>query len=119
MDRKVFETELLDGKALPYDENFVKKAIRDSVSVSVNDGYPNGTRNLIIAMEEMSELTKELSKFIRGKGDVTGILEELADVNLVMRYVQEICHISDETLQEALMIKAERLERKVKEGTFQ
>ena len=44
-------------------------------------------RNLIIVREELSELSKEISKELRGQGDKYNILEELADVPLGIYYV--------------------------------
>ena len=64
----------------------------------------------IIAMEELSELSKEISKELRGKGDNTNILEELADVQLGIYYVQEICKINNEDLHKAMNVKMKRLE---------
>ena len=75
----------------------------------MSDGNPRGHRNLIIVMEELSELTKEISKELRGKGDKTNILEELADVQLGIYYVQEICGITDSDLAKAINVKIERL----------
>lgn len=61
-------------------------------------------------MEELSELSKEISKELRGKGDKTNILEELADVQLGIYYVQEICKINNEDLYKAMNVKMKRLE---------
>lgn len=40
-------------------------------------------RQMTVAIEEMSELTKELTKEMRGKGCEEKIYEELADVSIV------------------------------------
>ena len=37
-----------------------------------------------VAIEELSELTKELTKFVRGKGRVISIVEEIGDVQIVL-----------------------------------
>lgn len=62
-------------------------------------------------MEELAELTKEISKHLRGKGNLYSILEELADVQLGIYYVQEICKIKDEDLHRAMNVKMKRLEQ--------
>ena len=80
------------------------------VDSNLSDGNPRGHRNLIIVMEELSELSKEISKELRGKGDKTNILEELADVQVGLYYVQEICKINDEDLHKAINVKMKRLE---------
>jgi len=45
---------------------------------------------LIICMEEMAELTKELSKNIRGAKNVTSISEEMADVEIMLEQLRVI-----------------------------
>ena len=46
------------------------------------------TSRLILAIEEMSELTKELSKYIRGRQNVGGICEEMADVEIMLEQLK-------------------------------
>lgn len=46
------------------------------------------TSRLILAIEEMSELTKELSKYIRGRQNVGGICEEKADVEIMLEQLK-------------------------------
>lgn len=43
---------------------------------------------LILAIEEMSELTKELSKYIRGRQNIGGICEEMADVEIMLEQLK-------------------------------
>lgn len=45
---------------------------------------------LVIAMEEMAELQKELSKAIRGNADADYITEELADVEIMLEQIKMI-----------------------------
>ena len=45
---------------------------------------------LIMAMEEMAELTKELSKNIRGEKNISGISEEIADVEIMLEQLKII-----------------------------
>ena len=64
---------------------------------------------IIIAMEELSELQKEISKELRGKGDKVNVLEELADVQIVIYYVKKILGISNEDIEKAISVKIDRL----------
>lgn len=109
MDREVFITQLGDADK-NIDKNWVSNVLKDSVESNLKDGNPRGHRNLIIVMEELAELSKEVSKELRGKGDHANILEELADVQLGIYYVQEICKIDDDELHKAMNIKMKRLE---------
>lgn len=47
---------------------------------------------LIMAMEEMAELTKELSKNIRGDKNASAIAEEIADVEIMLEQLKIIFH---------------------------
>lgn len=53
------------------------------------------TAQLIIAIEEMSELTKEITKNIRGKENYNEILEELTDCYIMLENIRQIFNISD------------------------
>ena len=108
MDRTLFLSEM--DKALPLGRDVVDRVIQKSIDSNLSDGNPRGHRNLIIVMEELSELTKEISKELRGKGDRDGIIEELADTILGIYYVQDILGISDEEISKAIAVKTKRLE---------
>ena len=86
------------------DEKHIEKVIADSINSTGNDGI-----HLIIAMEELSELQKEISKELRGKGDKVNVLEELADVQIVIYYVKKILGISNEDIEKAISVKIDRL----------
>lgn len=62
----------------------------------------------IVAMEEMAELIKELSKSLRGQTDRNAIIEEMADV-LICLAEQRIIH--DISLNDVLIVMTEKLER--------
>lgn len=91
-------------------KTWIKDVLKKSIDSNLHDGNPRGHRNLIIVMEELSELSKEISKQLRDKGDQYNILEELADVKLGIYYVQEICGVNNDDLHKAMNIKMRRLE---------
>ena len=64
-------------------------------------------------MEELAELAQEISKFLRGKGDFNGLLEELADVETMVYYLKAIVGITDDDIQKAMTVKIERLAQKI------
>lgn len=43
---------------------------------------------MIVAIEELSELTKEITKYLRDKGDINHISEEMADVKIVIAQLE-------------------------------
>lgn len=63
----------------------------------------------IVAMEELSELQKEISKELRGQGDRDGILEELADAMIVCGNIMNLQEITDNELRTAVSIKLDRI----------
>lgn len=67
---------------------------------------------LEVKPEELSELQKELTKWLRGKCNPAGLLEEMADVSIMLNQLQLI--FGDPTEQE--IAKLERLERLVHGG---
>lgn len=95
------------------DEKWMKNVIKDSIDANDVDRNKRGHRNLIIVMEELAELTQEISKELRDKGDIMNILQELADVQLGVYYVQDICGIDDEDLHRAMNVKTKRVEKKL------
>lgn len=52
---------------------------------------------IVIAIEEMSELTKEICKISRGQGNIESLAEEIADVTIMMEQLRVIYDINDLT----------------------
>lgn len=72
------------------------------------------TQKLQIAQEELAELVQAISKYIRGTPDSSMlVLEELADVTIVLSYVRQICGFNLEDLVKAINIKLEREKKRL------
>ena len=114
MDKQVFieEFKQADSKT---DGAWIFNVINKSIVANLPDGNPRGHRNLIITMEELSELSQEVSKQLRVDGDYFKLLQELADVQLGLYYIQQICNISDDALHKAINVKMRRVENKLNE----
>ena len=67
--------------------------------------------NCSIAREEFAELAQQVSKQIRGYGDRTGLIEEMADAYICLKLLESIFNISPEDMQKAIDVKMYR-ERK-------
>ena len=65
MDRDRVAKELEVSKTM--DNNCIEDILVRSIESNLGDGNPRGHRNLIICQEELSELTKEISKELRGE----------------------------------------------------
>lgn len=73
------------------------------------------TTQSIVAMEECSEMIKEISKLQRGVGDVNHLAEEMADVMICIEQMQIIYGITDEKLYGWKQRKEKRNEERLKE----
>lgn len=64
--------------------------------------------NKAIIIEELSELQKEITKDIRKKLNKEHLLEEIADVIIVLHMAKEIYNISESEIEEWVNKKMER-----------
>ena len=67
------------------------------------------TNQLVVAVEELSELQKEVTKFIRGKGDKANLTEEIADVEIMLEQIKMICAVNRKDIDKYINIKINRL----------
>ena len=69
-----------------------------------------------MAMEEMSELTKELSKRVRGEDNIYAISEEMADVEIML---EQLKHIFGNRSQVDIIraTKLDRLEHRIRSAS--
>ena len=111
MDKQLFEKKLSEMSST-IDKEYCKDVIRKSLRDIPENQNQKGTMNVIIIMEELSELIKELSKIIRGKGERMALIEELADVALCINYIQEIFDVSDDILARAINVKLYRQDQR-------
>lgn len=91
-----------------YTDNVINKAI---------ERYGKAYQS-VIAIEEMSELQKELTKAIRKmyqakQPDKKAITEELADVQIMLWQIQKMYELSDDEIDEVIHDKVLRLDRVV------
>ena len=85
--------------------------INNTINYFENDRF-RGETPLVIIMEELSELIKEVSKKYRGNESNIGILEETADVLICIKFIQLLCGISNEDLIKAINVKIDALNTK-------
>lgn len=126
MDRNIFKEKLLNQDFTARIERDIRLLLHASnlrsqrecaCKLKAKDDWLKVT----IAMEEMSELQKELSKYLRGEGDRIGILEELADVYIMLGSLVDIFErdkdidITREDIKKAAYIKLDRLTLSFKE----
>lgn len=105
-----------DGKKSFIDSK--KEIVNNMIDASAKIEQIRGLRNLIIAMEELSELQQAISKILRGKGDKLNVMEELVDVEVIMETVKNTMGITEQELDKVRYIKLKRLEDKISSTDF-
>jgi NTP pyrophosphatase (non-canonical NTP hydrolase) len=68
---------------------------------------------LIMVMEEASELIKEISKYFRGENNRENIIEEVSDVYIMLEQMRIIFNINDNELNANINKKMKKLEEKL------
>lgn len=69
----------------------------------------------VVAMEEMAELIKELSKAIRGQNNVQAVVEEIADVQVMIWQLAMIYTEDPEYVHRIAMQKLNRLHQRIEQ----
>ena len=88
------------------------KCDREAIYKSAIDRY--GYKNqLIVAIEELSELQKELCKSLRGEGCRANIIEEMADVSIMLEQLSMI-YKCDSAVKLEIERKVCRLDKRIK-----
>ena len=72
-----------------------------------------GVIQLFVAVEELSELQKELCKFFRGSPKIENIKEEIADVIIMLYQLKDYFMIEDKELQDIVKYKLERTKERL------
>lgn len=70
---------------------------------------------LTVAIEEFSELIKELCKYKRGNDNRDNIIEELADCHIMMEQIEIIFKIGGVEIHKKVNEKLDRLEKRLAE----
>ncbi len=68
-----------------------------------------------VAIEEMSELTKEICKYGRGKRDIESLVDEIADVTIMMEQLTLFYGVS-ELVNDRMSYKINRLKERMEDN---
>lgn len=71
------------------------------------------TKQLVVALEELSECQKEICKIIRGESNLDNLAEEIADATIMLEQVRLIFNLND-LVCEKMDEKVQRLDDKLK-----
>ena len=120
MDRNEFvqKFDMVD-KVVSREE--LRSILDRNIESTKDQDVKRGQTQSIITMEEISEMVNELcslssqvSKDLRGKQDLIGLLEETADVLICIEYLKIIFGISDEEIAKAVTVKISRIDENIR-----
>lgn len=80
---------------------------RKAIYAEAVDRWGIGAQSMM-AIEEMSELTKEICKISRGKADLESLADEIADVTIMLEQLRMIYALND-AVCEHMDMKVQRL----------
>ena len=86
------------------DKSIVSKSIKH---------YGEGMQS-VVCMEELSELSQAISKEIRGIGDRSNLVEEMADVTICLKILKQIFAVTNVELEEWVKFKQGRTLKHIK-----
>lgn len=69
---------------------------------------------LIVAIEELSELQKEITKALRGKLNIDHLIEEIADAQIMIEQLLVIFGLETEEIEREKNYKISRLYERIK-----
>lgn len=72
-----------------------------------------GILQLAVAIEELSELQKEICKSLRDKTNIDNIVEEIADVTIMLEQLKIYFKISDNDLNSIIDYKIKRTKERL------
>ena len=76
--------------------------------------YYGARSQLMMAIEEMSELTKEICKYERFKGNESKLIDEIADVKIMVEQLEYILGVNKE-VDSRITYKLERQLRRMEQ----
>lgn len=73
----------------------------------------HGVQQVIVAIEELSELQKELCKSLRNNYNYGNIVEEIADVEIMLEQMKIYFEIKEEEIEEMKKLKIKRTKERL------
>ena len=108
-DYEVEELDILDQDNRVWLVNNQAETIRQAAKLYGKE------HQKVVAIEELSELQKEICKDLRGIGDRKHIVEEIADVEIMLTQLKEFYEVKGAELRSAKCGKLRRLKSRILE----
>lgn len=94
----------------------IKREIREQVYTNAYIQYGEKLQ-LVVAVEELSEVQKEICKILRGKPDLDHLAEEVADAIIMLEQIRMYFDLRDK-VDEYIDAKVLRLDRRLRGCPF-
>ena len=78
----------------------------------------NPTTQMIVAIEELSELQKELTKALRNKIDRIALLEEYVDVMIILEQIKILYKLNDKDINLMKKMKLDKLRERLENNNL-
>lgn len=113
--RKVGATEYWDDKGVPMPDPAVEAAMLDDAEVIMGRAITTWgpETQLTVALEELSELQKEICKCLRGSNNLDALSEEMADVEIMLAQLRMMFG-NGESVEAWKARKLERLDGRIR-----
>ncbi|MGL5713482.1 MAG: hypothetical protein ACRCX2_10720 [Paraclostridium sp.] len=85
-----------------------KENLLTPLNVSLLLQSKSSVENKLICIEELAELQKEITKMERGKDSIADLVEEMADVYIVMAMLKDLYYINNDLLVDEINRKMKR-----------
>ena len=116
MEREKFIREynrIDDNESLIVSNEQIRELTNKSIDSTILEDKFRGESQLIITIEELNELSQQITKVLRGKYDKVHLLEEFVDVFLTLGSLKEVLNISDKEIRIASSVKYYRLKEEL------
>lgn len=102
-----------------YNERYGQKIDRRQMIDILTRNYQDYgvERELVIIMEELSELIQQVSKTYRHEEDPMHLLEEVADVYICLEQLRMVANITPDALDAAMLVKLNRIKERLRTTT--
>lgn len=97
-----------------YEKGLLERSIRKSVLALAISTYGKDMQ-LTVAIEELSELIKEICKHKRGADNTEAIVEEMADCYIMLEQLEIIFDVKGEEIDNEIRKKIARLKNRLAE----
>ena len=108
MDVQIHRKRAANGNVLIVTNMLASLSLEQHIIVSKSIKHYGEGMQSVVCMEELSELSQAISKEIRGVGDRSNLVEEMADVIICLKILKQIFAVTNVEIEEWVKFKQGR-----------